>query len=146
MTALVKLSSLKADLAREANGDEVESLRWPGVKFRVSALTKPSYRVKRDALFQRLQRRFKGKPIPQDELGPAIGRLYAEEILHGWSGMDEPYTPERALEVLSDPAFREVVAEVEYCAGTLSEIDAEFVEDASKNSGKPSAGSSKSAT
>lgn len=141
MTAVVKLSSLKADLAREANGDEVDSLRWPGVKFRVSALTKPSYRIKRDALFQRLTRRFKGKTIPQEELSPALGRLYAEEILHGWSGMDQPYSPELALDVLTDPAFREVVAEVEYCAGTLSEIDAEFVEEAAKNSAKPSAGS-----
>lgn len=146
MASVVKLSSLKADLAREAAGDEVESLKWPGVKFRVSALTKPSYRIKRDALFQRLSRRHKGKPIPQEELGPAIGRLYAEEILHGWTGMDEAYTPELALEVLTDPAYRDVVAEVEYCAGTLSEIDAEFVEDASKNSVKPSAGSSKSGT
>ncbi len=146
MASVVKLSSLKADLAREAAGDEVESLRWPGVKFRVSALTKPSYVIKRDAMVARLRRRHKGKSIPQEELGPALGRIYAEEILHGWAGMDEAYTPALALEVLTDPAYREIVSEVEYCAGTLSEIDAEFVEDASKNSVKPSAGSSKSGT
>lgn len=141
MTAVVKLSSLKADLAREAAGDEVESLRWPGVSFRVSALTKPSYRIKRDALFQRLGRRHKGKPIPEEELTPALGQLFAEEILHGWSGMDQAYTPELALEVLTDPAFRDVVAEVESCAQRLSETEVEYVEVSAKNSGKPSAGS-----
>lgn len=141
MTTVVKLSSLKVDLAREAAGDDVPSLRWPGVTFNVSALTKASYRIKRDALFQRLGRRHKGKVIPEEELTPALGKLFAEEILHGWSGMDAEYTPELALEVLTDPAYRDVVAEVESCAQRLSETDAEYVDLTAKNSGRPSAGS-----
>ncbi|WP_184231620.1 hypothetical protein [Bosea sp. WAO] len=127
---VLKLSSLRANLDREAKGDWVPSLQWPGVEFLVSALTKPSYRIKRDARVQQLSRRYKGQPIPPEKLAPVIGRLYCEEILHGWRGLDIEYSPEAALATLTDPAFRVIVAEVEYCAGRLSEVDPEFTDDA----------------
>ena len=140
----LKLSSIRADLDRELKGDWVDSRQWPGVRFLVCALTKPSYRIKRDALVQRLARKHKGKPIPADELAPHIGKLYCEEILSGWEGIDIAYSAETALETLTDPAYREMVAEVEYCAGTLSETDAEYVEEQVGKSEKASARSSKS--
>ncbi len=143
--SVLKLSSLRANLEREQQGDWVDSLRWAGVRFRVRALTTPSYRIKRDPRLATLSRKYKGKPIPPEVSGPILGRLYAEEILLGWEGLDIAYSPEVALETLSDPAYRELVSEIEWCAGTLSEVDAEYEEETAKNSVRPSADSSKNA-
>ena len=136
----IKLSSLKADLAREASGDWVEFPDWPGVEFNVSSLLLPAYRIERDLMAQRLARRHKGKPVPPNEMTTELGKLYAKHILHGWRGLDEPYSPERASEILADPEYRNVVAAIEYCAAKVSEVDVEFVEEQEKNSSAPSAG------
>lgn len=141
---MLKLNSIRANLDREERGDWVDSRSWPDVRLKVSALTKPSYTIKRDALIQRLSRKHKNKPIPAAELAPHIGKLYAEEILHGWEGIDVAYSPETALEYLTNPEFRELVSEVEYCASTLAVVDAEYTEEELGKSGKPSGRSSKS--
>lgn len=135
----VKLSSLKADLDREAKGDWIEFPDWPGVAFNVSSLLIPQYTTARDMLLQRLARQHKGKPVPRETATTEIGKLYAKHILHGWRGLDVEYSPEKAAEILADPQFRNVVAAVEYCAGQVSQVDIEFVEEESKNSGRPSA-------
>lgn len=135
----VKLASLKADLAREAKGDWVEYPDWPGVAFNVSSLHLPAYQIQRDLLLQKLGRIHKGKPIPRDVLSKELGALYDKHILHGWRGLDVEYSRQTAAEVLTDPEFRNVVAAVEWCASKLSDIEAEFVEDAEKNSEAPSA-------
>jgi len=136
----IKLASLKADLAREASGDWIEFPDWPGVEFNVSSLLLPTYRVERDLMAQRLSRRHKGKPVPPNEMTTELGKLYAKHILHGWRGLDEPYTAERASEILADPEYRNVVAAIEYCAAKVSEVDVEFVDDQEKNSSASSGG------
>ncbi|MDI6026716.1 hypothetical protein QBK99_10990 [Corticibacterium sp. UT-5YL-CI-8] len=135
----IKLSSLKADLAREAKGDWIEFPDWPGVEFNVSSLLLPAYTTARDLLMQRLTRQSKGKPIARDLMTSEIGKLYAKHILHGWRGLDVEYSPDAAAETLADPEYRAVVAAVEWCASKVSDIDIQFVEDAGKNSDKPSA-------
>lgn len=136
----VKLSSVKADLAREEKGDWIEYPDWPGVAFNVSSLHLPAYETARDLLFQRLARTYKKKSVPKQVQITELGKLYCNHILHNWRGLDEEYSPDTALRILSDPAFRNVVAAVEYCAAKVSEIDLEFVEEAEKNSGQPSGG------
>ena len=134
----IKLSSLKADLEREAKGDWIDYPDWPGVAFKVSSLHTPAYAMARDLLVQKFARKHKGKTPPPEEFAPEVGRLYARHILHGWRGLDIEYSPEVALETLCDPAYRLVVAAVEWCAAQLAQVDAEFVEDAAKNSAAPS--------
>lgn len=136
---IVKLSSTKADLDREAKGDWIEAVdHIPGVSFLVSSLLLPAYRIDRDLVGQRLSRQFKGKPIPPDAMQIEIGKLFAKHILHGWKGFDEPYTKQRAEELLTDPSYRLVVSAVEWCAAKMADVDVEFVEDAAKNSERPS--------
>ncbi len=135
---VVKLSSLKANLAREEKGDWIEFPDWPGVEFNVSSLHLPAYQTARDILFKRLSRQHK-KAIPSAVLTAELGKLYAKHILHGWRGLDVAYSMDKALEILADPEYRNVVAAVEYCAGRVSEMDIEFVEDEVGNSAKPSA-------
>jgi hypothetical protein len=134
----IKLASLKVDLEREETGDWIEFPEWPGVDFNVSSIHKPAYVLARDVLLQRLARQHKGKPVPVTVTSPQIGKLYATHLLHGWRGLDVEYSPETALETLSDPAFRAIVNAVEYCAGQVSAIDAEYMDDAEGNSAAPS--------
>lgn len=135
----VKLSSLKADLQREAKGDWIEGPpELPGVSLNVSSLMMPAYRIERDLLGSRLARQHKGKPIPPDVLSTEVGKLFHKHILHDWRGFDVPYSRELAGEMLADPEFRMLVGAVEYCAAKVADIDVEFIEDAAKNSEGPS--------
>ncbi|MBZ9659773.1 hypothetical protein LB523_12025 [Mesorhizobium sp. ESP-6-4] len=135
--SIVKLSSVKADLKREADGDWIEALDLPGVEFNVSSILLPAYTVDRDFMLQRLSKQYKGK-APRDVITTELGKLYAKHILHGWRGFDVEYSPEKALEILSDPAYRVVVAAVEYCAAKIADVDVQYIEDAGKNSERPS--------
>lgn len=134
----VKLASLKADLSREEKGDWVEFPDWPGVEFNVSSLHLPAFTVARDLMYQRLARVYKKKPIPKEVLSVEIGKLFHSHILHGWKGLDVSYSRDEAATILTSPEYRNVVAAVEWCAGKLSDIDVEFVEDEGKNSEAPS--------
>lgn len=134
----VKLSSIKADLKRETKGDWIDYPDWPGVALNVSSLLLPAYRIDRDLLGQRLSRQYKGKPIPPEVVTTEIGKLYHKHILHDWRGFDEPYSREVAGEMLPDPEYRNIVAAVEWCAAKVSDVDVEFIEDAAKNSERPS--------
>lgn len=133
MAAKLKLSSLRANLERERMGDWVDYPVWPGVRFNVSALTKPEYETARDLMYKRLRQKHPIGVIPREVLSPALGAIYCEHILHGWEGLDVEYSPEVARETLSDPEYREVVAAVEFCALKLSEVDPDYVRAEEKN-------------
>jgi hypothetical protein len=139
MAEKVLLSSLRADLDREKNGDWIPYPGWKGVSFNVSALTIPEYETARDLMFKRLAQTYKDTVIPKDVLSAELGALYAEFILHDWRGLDIDYTPEVAKQTLADPAYRAVVAAVEFCAAKISEIDAKFTKAEEGNSSPPSA-------
>lgn len=136
----IKLSSTKADLRREEKGDWIDFDEWPGVAFNVSSLHLPAYQTARDLLFKRLAKIYKGVTIPQTVLSAELGKIYAKHILHDWRGFDKPYSEDLAIEMLSDPEYRNVVAAIEHCAGKVSDLDIQFVEEEVKNSGKPTAG------
>ncbi len=53
----LKISSLKANLAREVEGDWITYPRWKDIRFNVSAFTKPSYQTARDELHQRVAKK-----------------------------------------------------------------------------------------
>jgi len=131
----LKLKSIQRDLGKERNGDWVEFPEWPGVAFKVKSLESPGYRAARDLVIRRLGNRSKGGEIPQDDMQREIGTLYHQQILLDWRGLDEAYSSERALEVLTDPAYRQLFAAVTWCAQQVGASDMEFVEDAAKNSG-----------
>lgn len=135
----IKLASLQADLQREAEGEWKDYPDWPGIRFNVRSLQYPAYQVARDLLLQKLARIHKGKPVPPHEMTSAIGGLYADHILLGWDGLDVAFSSAVARECLTDPAYRKVVAAVEWCAARVGESEIEFVEELAKNSEEPSA-------
>ncbi|TIR34575.1 MAG: hypothetical protein E5X35_07630 [Mesorhizobium sp.] len=135
----IKLSSLKADLAREEKGDWMPALDIPGVEFNVSSLHLPAYQTALALMEQRLARSYKGAPVPTTIRTVEVGKLLHKHILHDWRGFDEPYSPELAREMLCEPEGRNFIAAVQNCAAMISLTDVEFVEDAGKNSERPSA-------
>lgn len=134
MSKKVMLSSLKADLAREKNGDWVPYPIWKGVAFNVSALTNPEYETARDLMFKRLAEIHGDERIPREVLSVELGKLYCEHILHGWRGLDIEYSPETALNTLGDPEYRAVVSAVEFCAAKLTDIEPKFAKAEEGNS------------
>jgi len=130
----VKLGSLKADLVKEADGEWIDIPDLPGVALKVRSVNFPAYKTARDLAVQRLARKHGKKPIPEKEMAEVSGRLFAEHLLLGWRGFDVDYTPELALEVLTDPAYRELRAHVEWAAAQVGHAEVEFVEDLAKNS------------
>lgn len=137
---LVKLSSLKANLTREADGDWIEYPEWPGVAFNVKSPMTPEYTTARDLALQDLNKIHLGKSVPDGEADAMIRDLYSRIILKGWRGLDEAYTPELGRKVCIDPEYRNVFNAIMWCSGRLSVVETEFVETEAKNSGKPSAG------
>ncbi|MGV1790995.1 hypothetical protein [Rhizobium sp. A37_96] len=132
-TKVVSLASLKRDQVREEKGDWIESDSIPGVSYNVSSLNKTAFANARDLMYQRLNKVYRRKPIPQDVLRVELGKLYHLHILHDWKGLDVAYTPELGLTVLTDPAYRTVLADVESAAARVADIDIEFVESALGN-------------
>lgn len=136
----IKLASMKADLEREAKGDWVDYPDIPGLRLNVSSLYKPEYTTARDMAIKRLSTVYVGEPIPQQVMSVELGGLYAKHILHGWDGLDVPYSEAVAVKYLTDPAYRLLVSAVEWCAGKLAAARIEYVEQDTKNSEEPSAG------
>lgn len=138
MAKPVKLSSLKADLTREKKGDWVAFPDWPGVEFNVSSIHLPEFTTARSLMYQRLGVIHKNN-IPMEVLTAESGKLLDKHILHDWRGLDVKYSPQMATEVMTDAAYREVIAAVQWCATEIGKIEVAFTEDDAKNSGKPTA-------
>ena len=125
----VKLSSLASDTDKEQGGDWVEIPELPGVSFKVRSFNFPAYRVARDLLLQRMARKNGRKPANQDESEVEFGKLYSAHILLDWQGFDEAYSPEKAREYLTDPAFRDLRRHLEYAASQVGASEVEFIEE-----------------
>jgi hypothetical protein len=135
----IKLASLAANLKKEAEGDWIVSPDFPGVRFHVRSSNIQSYTEKRDQLLHRLVKKYQGKAIPADVKAREFGSLVAEELLIDWDGLDVAYSADVALNTLTDPAFREVLQNVEWCASRVGQAEVEWTEGVVKNSAPPSA-------
>lgn len=142
----VKLSSLRADLRRENDGDWVDIPDLPGVRLKVRGAVYGPYQRAKSMVEGKWVRRYGREPVPVEVMHRENGRLYAEHIVLGWEGFDETYSEEAALEALTDPAFRVLHDHVRYAMTRVAETETEFIEDAAKNSRPSSAGGSKTAT
>lgn len=140
----MKLSSLKSDQQREEQGIWQDIPDFPGLSLKVRPLDYGPYVMARDVVLQRFVRKFGRRPIPPEERTREFGKLYAQFLLLDWKGIEDdsgaalPYSPELAAEYLSDMEYRRLIAAVEWASATVAEDDAEFLEDAAKNSERPS--------
>lgn len=136
---LVKLTSLRRDLAREDKGDWVDYPAWGGdVAFNVSSLERDEYLVAYAAMMKALHKEH-GAKIPSSAFIRAHGQLYSDHVLHGWRGLDVEYSEETAERYMTDPEYVTLINAVEFCAKKLTNVEAELIEVAAKNSETPSA-------
>lgn len=130
---VVKLESTRADLQKEREGDEIPSQIYPGVRWRVRAANYRPFEIAFNQGLERLRRKNKGDPVPSDEINELMGREMANHLLLGWSGFDVPYSPAKAVEILSDRSYRKIISDVRWAANQVGESDLELVRDAAKN-------------
>ena len=84
----VKLNSLKNDLDKERDGEWIKSPQLgPDVEFNVRSTNLPAYVIARDHANQKLQRKYKGDPIPPKEAARVYGALLVDHLLIDWKGM-----------------------------------------------------------
>ncbi|WP_454917302.1 hypothetical protein [Xanthobacter sediminis] len=135
----VKLASVAVDIDREDSGGWEDSTAYPGVRYLVRGIRSKAFEDARDRVFQRLAKAYKTSPIPATVTKKEMGKLVAEHLLFGWDGFDEPYSADRATELLPDPAYRNMLDDVTAAAARVAERDVEFIEDLGKNSDSSSA-------
>lgn len=147
---VVKLASLKVSTKTEMEGEWIEIGEWPGLikdrpweivklpglKFKVRSINDPAYRIARQKAFEQLEKRRKDYPdetVPDDVTATVEGRIIAENLLLGWEGLDEEYSPDLARKQLEDPDCRPLRELVTACAVRVGKRDVEFVKDLEKN-------------
>lgn len=129
----VKLNSVKVSTDREENGDWVDSVSFPGVRYLVRGIKSQQFETARDLAFQKLAKAYKTTPVPGALRAKTLGKLVAEHILLGWEGFDEPFDQVKAAEVLTDPEFRNLVDDILGAAARVAENSLEFIEGLEKN-------------
>lgn len=132
--ARVKLSSLKADLKKEQEGDWIPAVDLdPAIRWHVRSTNYPPFKIARDAAIEKMVRKYPDERVPDEVNAEINGTLAVEHLLLGWDGLDEEYTPEFADQVLTDEAYRAVRNSVFLAASKVGKFEVKFVEEAAKN-------------
>lgn len=134
----LKIPSITVDLAKEQEGDWVDVAEWPGVRLKVRSINSKDYQNAREQQQTKLTRNFGRLPYAS-EMTPHVNRFAATFLLLGWEGIvdgdEKPieYSPEKAMEMLTDPSMRTLVEQVIWAANRVGSKDAEFTAAAVKN-------------
>lgn len=143
----IKLESLRADERKINDGTWVEIPDLPDgdggvVAFLVRGASCAEYQAALSDLQRRQVQKYRSlDAVPPDIRNRDSARLIAKHLMLDWRGFDEPFSRELAEEMLMAPG--EFVGHVSYAITQVQRTEAEFVEDAAKNSGRSSAGGSK---
>lgn len=133
-TSKIKLSSLKADVEKQDEGDWQPIPELSGIRVKVRSLRSAKYQFGATPIRQRHVRKFgENGTIPNKEFAKDYGRLVADVILLDWEGFDVDYSRETALETLTDAGFAEILGYIIAAAGRVAQGEIEYVEAASKN-------------
>lgn len=122
-----KLDSLKQDKKKTTDGEWIECPELgDGVALKVRSLDYVPFKVALRAAQMRFGRIYPGEKVaPPDEEDVKNGDLYAEHLLLDWRGLDVPYSPEVAKEVLTDVSHRALRAAVSASARQVGDMRAE---------------------
>ncbi|MCL8382052.1 hypothetical protein [Xanthobacter aminoxidans] len=129
----VKLNSVKVNIDLETSGTWIESTSYPGVSYLVRGIHYQPFETARDLGAQALAKTYRTKPVPLAERNAVLGSAIAKHLLLDWKGFDEDHDPSRALEMLTDPAFRTLLDDVLQASTAVGKQDLEFTETLAKN-------------
>lgn len=111
----VKLKALRLDTDKESNGIWREFV--PGLEFKVARSGNAAYRAEAAKVLAPYAGR--GSSGPRDiEMQPVLAPVMAKHILKGWRGLEDEsgaeivYSPEKAKEILEDPAHIDLFEQV----------------------------------
>ena len=132
----IKLSSMKTNVAKERDGDWIKSVATPGMEWLLRSPHYGPFKRARDLLVQKLGRR---RGVSSDEdfnerTNREFGMLYAEHLVLGWRGIDEPYSKELAIEFCTADDCRLIYDDIMGCANLVGVRELEYVEESAKNS------------
>lgn len=126
----VKLASLAVAPHTDGVWEDCPSI--PGVSFLVRPVDFPAFAIAREHHMQRLKR-VHGNFIPPAASSAVLGQIVAEHLLLDWRGFDDPYSRDRAADLLSDPTYSELLAGVFECSRAVATAKIEYVEAVAKN-------------
>lgn len=129
----VKLNSVKVNIDQETAGTWIESTSYPGVSYLVRGIHYQPFETARDLATQALAKTYRTKPVPLAERNAVLGSAIAKHLLLDWKGFDEDHDPSRALEMLTDPAYRALLDDVYVASAAVGKQDLEFTETLAKN-------------
>jgi len=142
MERTISLQSLRADTAKENDGDWRDLPEYPGVSIKVRSIHYGPFTIARTLANQKLSRKYgRGKIVPPEVEAEVNGELIADHLILDWKGIAEPFSVEQARLVLTDPGYREFSAAIVIAATEIGRAEIEFTEDARGNSAPLSAGS-----
>lgn len=104
---MVKLSSMRADIAAERDGVWVDL--GGGFEMRIASTGGAEYQKARDKAFDPYRELFRSGKADQDIVDRVVREVASEHIIRDWRGLEDDdgkpiaYSPKEALELISDP-------------------------------------------
>jgi hypothetical protein len=129
---MLRLESLAVNPELDKEGQEVPSVAFEGVFFKVRPIDYPPFQMELARQGYELKKKH-GDTTPTAEYQKLRTSLLAKHILVGWRGLDVEYTPEAAQNYLANPSFRRLVDDIETCAGKLLMTNLQYVDETVKN-------------
>ncbi len=129
---MLRLESLAVNPKLDEEGQEVPSVAFEGVFFRVRPIDYPPFQMELARQGYELKKKH-GDTTPTSEYQKLRTALLAKHILVGWHGLDVEYAQETAQSYLANPSFRRLADDIETCASKLLMSNLEYVDEAVKN-------------
>jgi len=137
---MAKLSDIRVDPAIAESGTWVDFDL--GIRLRIAQMPNPAFEREMRRLGRPYMRQIKTARLEDAAANPILERITVEAIaktvLVGWEHLEDddgpvPYSPEKALEYLSDPAYGELLRFVRAVASEAAYFRAEAQKDAEGN-------------
>ena len=134
---MAKLSQIRSDTEKTSEGIWLEFA--VGIRLKVARLHNPAYSKYLTTLQKPYTRQIRAGILDADVAGELVRKAVARHILVGWENIEDeqgkpiPYSAEKALEFLSDPALSEMYDFVLEVSASAELYRAELHEDSAKN-------------
>lgn len=134
---MAKISSVKADPVKAESGVWVDY--EAGIRLKIARMNNPAFEAFVRAKQRPKIRGFRANKATDDELNELTREAVARHVLVGWENVEDddgnliPYSPEKSLEFLKDPALSDLYQFVVLQASDAAAYRAEATEEAVKN-------------
>lgn len=132
----MKINKVKVDVDRENAGDWVQSPQFPELWVKVRSIHNTDFRRSFQEEKRKVHRKYGKQPVPVDVEDKVMGRAVVDHVLLDIKGLEDEndapieYDREFGLQVMTDPAYRNLSDLVVWAANIVGEqINDEIDED-----------------